>query len=293
MSKLIPVDSVRIPQFLPTRVLLSYEKVSEIRESISRHGLKYPIKVRPGTEPGTYELIDGYVRLKCALQLGWSEIPADINEASDQQVLIDSIITNKHRIEENPITVEKKHDILVNAYGYTHKKLTEELDVSRPWISNALRLLTLPKEIQHCLALNNVSFYHGLLLLQLENPQLQIELAKEVVDKGLSTRQLEERIRELRKPTEEPIGAPEGTFAEFEPEARRAVQPEHKAEVAPSLPEEAAIEEPVEAPSREPKPEPVDFADVTCPVCGAKFRLHHFGPRDHRIQYYVTQSEKS
>lgn len=97
--KFIPVDAIKIPAFLPTRELISNERLSEITNSIKKHGLKYPIKVRRANSD--YELIDGYVRLKAVQQLGWKGILAEIKDASDQEVLTESIITNKHRIEEN------------------------------------------------------------------------------------------------------------------------------------------------------------------------------------------------
>jgi ParB family chromosome partitioning protein len=194
--KFIPLDAIKIPVFLPTRELISHERLIEITNSIKKHGLKYPIKVRRANSD--YELIDGYLRLKSVQQLGWKGILAEIKDASDQEVVVESLITNKHRIEEDPITVAQKLYILVNAFGYTQEKLAEEIGVSREQIANIIRLLKLPKEIQHCLALNNVSFYHALLLLTVENPEVQVQLAKEVVDNGLSTRQLEERIRELQ-----------------------------------------------------------------------------------------------
>jgi ParB family chromosome partitioning protein len=195
--RFISVNAIHVPSFLPTRELIDL-KQGKIRESIKKHGLKYPIRVRPGSEPDTYELIDGFLRLQSVKQMGWKEIPAEIKETSDREVVIESIITNKDRIEEDPITIAKKLDILVNAFGYTQEKLAEELGVSRPWVTDSIRFLKLPKEVQHCLALDNVSRYHGLLLLTLEKPELQIQLAKEVVDGALSTRQLEERIQEVQ-----------------------------------------------------------------------------------------------
>jgi ParB family chromosome partitioning protein len=227
--KFIPIDGIEAPSFLPTRELISHERLAEIRQSIKKHGLKYPIKVRPGPDPGTYELKDGFLRLKSVQQLGWKEIPAEIKETSDHEVIVESLIMNKHRIEEDPITVAKKLDILVNAFGYTHEKIAEELGVSRPWVSDTIRFLKLPKEVQHCLALDNVSRYHGLLLLTIEDQQLQKKLAKDVVDEGLSTRQLDDRIRQFKPQPSLAPKAPESPVG-FEPakEARRAVQPESK-----------------------------------------------------------------
>jgi ParB family chromosome partitioning protein len=311
--KFIPIEAIKIPDFLPTRTLISHERLSEITNSIKKHGLKYPIKVRRANSD--YELIDGYLRLKSVQQLGWKGILAEIKDATDQEVVVESLITNKHRIEEDPITVAKKLDILVNAFGYTQEKLAEELGIDRTTVAHFIRLLKLPKEIQHSVALHNVSFYHALLLLTVENPDLQVQLAKEIVDNGLSTRQLEERIREFKPapaPSPEPVAPsppePPAPSQPSEPstEARRAVQPEVTASTSPSaqeymepepstgyppLPSEPTTaappkEEPVEPP--EPKPEPIDIGEFECPECHAHFLVEHVNNNLHRLRRVKT-----
>jgi ParB family chromosome partitioning protein len=309
--KFIPVDAIKIPAFLPTRELISNERLSEIRNSIKKHGLRYPIKVRRFNSD--YELIDGYLRLKSVQQLGWKGILAEIKDATDQEVVVESLITNKHRIEEDPITVAKKFDILINAFGYTQEKLAEEIGISREQVANSVRLLKLPKEVQHCLALNNVSFYHALLLLTVKNPDLQVQLAKEVVDNGLSTRQLEERIRELQPrpiaPSPPEIPAPSQP-SEPSTEARRAVQPEAGASASPSaqehvehepstgyplLPSEETTgpspkEEHVEPP--ESKPEKIDTGfQWECPECHRKLQLIHIKYPDGKIKHAFEGDE--
>jgi ParB/RepB/Spo0J family partition protein len=200
----IRLEAISIPTFLPTREALTHEKLQVIRDSIKKHGLKYPIKVRPGPQPGTYELIDGYLRLTSAQQLSWKEIPAEVSERTDEQVIIESVITNKDRLEEDPITLAKKLDILVNAFQWTQEKLAQELGIDQSTVSHHIRLLQLPKEVQHYVALHNVSFYHALQLLTLKSPELQTRLANEVVKYGLSTRDLETRILELQPKPETP-----------------------------------------------------------------------------------------
>jgi ParB family chromosome partitioning protein len=320
--KLIPVDGVRIPTFLPTRALISDERLSEIRLSIKKHGLKYPIKVRPGPDPNSYELIDGYVRLKSVQQLDWKEVPAEITPASDQEVVIDSIITNKDRIEEDPITVAKKLDILVNAFGYTHEKVAEELSVSRSWVSDTLRLLKLPLEIQQCLARDNVSRHHGLLLLTLENPELQLRLAKEAVEERLSTRDLEIRIREVQpkpeasekheeslKPTaagESPTTREETICARCGEAVEHPVNLEGKfycAACAEAVVEEAkkGLHQPPikpEVPSGPTEPCPAEKAalkavpigEFDCTECHKHFLIEHLPNGEHKLRF-VREAE--
>jgi ParB family chromosome partitioning protein len=279
--KFIPVDAVEVPDFLPTRELIQHEKLAQIRDSIKKRGLKYAIRVRH-VSPDAYELIDGYLRLKAVRELSWKEIPAEIVAASDQDVVIDSIVTNKDRIEEDPITVAKKLDILLNVFGYTQEKLAEEIGLDRTSIAHAIRLLKLPKEVQHSVALHNVSFYHALLLLTLEDPQLQVQLAKEVVDNGLSTRQLEERIHELQlkpiapSPPEPPAPSqiPEPTT-----QARRFVQSEGRATTA--LPEHHL------------EPEGPKFLltgfEVECPECHVKLLINHVDHPNGKVSHEVEE----
>jgi len=296
--KFIPVDAIKIPAFLPTRELISHERLSEIRNSIKKHGLRYPIKVRRFNSD--YELIDGYLRLKSVQQLGWKGILAEIKDATDQEVVVESLITNKHRIEEDPITVAKKFDILINAFGYTQEKLAEELGVSQPWISDTIRFLKLPKEIQHYLAVDNVSRHHAMSLLTVDNTKLQVQLAKEVVDNGLSTRQLEERIRELQpRPVAPSPPEPSAPSQPSEPstEARRAVQPETPLEHG--IDSQAAYKEsgneipetkPVEVP--EPEPEKIDTGfQWECPECHSKLQLIHIKYPNGKIKHAFEGDE--
>jgi len=289
--KFVPIEAVHVPTFLPTRELISHERLSEIRNSIKKHGLRYAIKVRRANSD--YELIDGYLRLKSVEQLGWKGILAEIKTATDQEVLVESLITNKHRIEEDPITIAKKLDILINAFGYTQEKLAEELGVSQSWISNVLRLLKLPKEIQREITLNKVGFRHGLTLLTVNNVESQAQLAKEVIDKSLTIPQLEERIRELQpKPIAVAPSPLEPAGLEPATEARRAVQPEIEHEPTtgfPPLPREPTTAgppelKPVEIP--EPKPEEIDTGfEWECPECHQRFQLIHVSYPDGKTKH--------
>jgi ParB family chromosome partitioning protein len=305
--KFIPIEAIKIPAFLPTRELISNERLSEIRNSIKKHGLRYPIKVRRFNSD--YELIDGYLRLKSIQQLGWKGILAEIKDATDQEVVVESLITNKHRIEEDPITVAKKLDILINAFGYTQEKLAEEIGLSREYVANATRLLKLPKQIQQEIASNKIGFRHGLTLLTVNNVDLQLQLAKEIVEEGSTISELEERIRELQpKPIAPSPPEPAAPSHPSEPstEARRAVQPEAGASASPSAQEHVEHEPstgypplssesttgtpPKEEPLEAPKPEPLLTGfEWTCPECGKKYIINHIdypgsNVHDHKLE---------
>jgi len=264
--KFIPVDAIEVPNFLPTRELIQHEKLAQIRDSIKKRGLKYAVRVRH-VPPDTYELIDGYLRLKAVRELSWKGIPAEIVAASDQDVVIDSIITNKDRIEEDPITVAKKLDILLNVFAFTQEKLAEEVGLSQEYVSNATRLLKLPKEIQQYIASNKIGFRHGLTLLTVNNVGLQLQLAKEAVEEGSTISELKQRIDELQP---KPIAPSTLEPPQLEPatQARRAIQPEGQASRAlpepstgyPPIPSESTIGTPLREEPTESKPQIVKRA---------------------------------
>lgn len=288
--KFIPVDAIHIPPFLPTRELISHERLSEIRESIKKHGLKYPIKVRRFNS-SDYELIDGYLRLKSVQQLGWKGILAEIKDASDQEVIVESIVTNKYRAEEDPITIAKKCDVLINAYGWTQEKLAEETGLSREYVANATRLLKLPKQIQREIASNKIGFRHALTLLTVNNVDLQLQLAKEVVEEGSTISELEHRIEELQpKPVAPSPLEPSAPSqpSETSTEARRAVQPGRETEMAPAA---LAVPEEVEEP-KVPEPEKIDTGfQWECPECHRKLQLIHIKYPDGRIKHAFEGDE--
>ena len=187
----ISIDSIIFPSFLPMRTFTP-ERLERMKESIRRRGLKYPIKVR--LKDDKYELIDGMLRLTSVRQLGWTHIPVEIQKASDEEVVVDSIITNMHRVEEDPITLARKLNTLTSVFGYTQEKLAQEIGMSRPWIADTIRFLKLPEEVQNCLSIDSFGRLHAIMLLKLDDQELQKRLAKEIVDKGLSAKQLEARI---------------------------------------------------------------------------------------------------
>jgi ParB/RepB/Spo0J family partition protein len=302
--KFIPVDAIEVPNFLPTRELIQHEKVAQIRDSIKKRGLKYAIRVRH-VPPDAYELIDGYLRLKAVRELNWKEIPAEIVVASDQDVVIDSIITNKDRIEEDPITIAKKLDILLNVFAFTQEKLAEEIGLSREYVANATRLLKLPKEIQQYIASNKIGFRHGLTLLTVNNVGLQLQLAKEAVEEGSTISELEERIDELQP---KPIApSPSGPARVAETPCGRCGDPiqgppahldgefycqecyeQVQAEKVPGLLPERV--EPEEEPTP-PEPPAVDIGGFECPECHKHFIVEHLPNGKHKLKQLREETD--
>jgi ParB family chromosome partitioning protein len=279
--KFIPIEAIKIPPFLPTRELISHERLSEIRESIKKHGQRYPIKVRRFNSD--YELIDGYLRLKSVEQLGWKGILAEIKDATDKEVLTESIITNKHRIEEDPITLAKKFDILLNVFGYTQEKLEDELGIDRTTISHYLGMLRLPKDVQRSIALGDLSLRHGLTLFTVNNVEMQSRFAREAIDEKLTIQGLEERIQESQpKPSASSTPVTAAEREEYKPS---------ESEALPTLEEDEGNDEEGSGQARErtsPKQEPVDIGEFECPECHQQFIVEHLSPSEHRLKVVRT-----
>lgn len=190
----IEIDKVRANRYQP-RISFSPDKMEELVASIKEKGVVQPIIVRPSE--GGYELVAGARRLKAATDAGLKRIPAIIRELKDEEMLEIAIIENIQREELNPIEEAKAYQELITRFGLTHLEIGTRVGKDRTSITNAIRLLQLPHEIQEWVKEGKISSGHAKALLGLD-PMTQIKVAKEIIDKGLSVRKAEALIR-LRK----------------------------------------------------------------------------------------------
>lgn len=171
------------------------EKIDELARSIQRHGLLQPVVVRPKTninidnEEQKYELIAGERRYRACKQIGLAEIPANIINCSDEDVLAMALVENIQRADLNPIEEAAAIKALIEEHKCTHENLSFAISKSRSYITNSLRLLTLPEPVQELLRSGKISVGHAKSLIGKENA---IELAALAFDENLSVRNLEE-----------------------------------------------------------------------------------------------------
>ena len=144
--KALPISDIYPNPFQP-RIEFSDEELAELSQSIAENGLIQPIIVRKSDITG-YELIAGERRLRACKRLGMTEIPAVVKEVTDQESRKQAIIENLQRSNLNPIEEAKAYRSLINELAYSHEELAKAMAKSRPYISNSLRLLQLPQEIQ-------------------------------------------------------------------------------------------------------------------------------------------------
>ena len=142
--KLIRISDIQKNPYQP-RKEFSKEKIQELAQSIKENGLIQPIIVRQSPVIG-YEILAGERRYRASIEAGLSEVPVIIKKLSDQDMMVHSIIENLQREDLNPIEEAKAYQSLIDK-GYTHADIAEKMGKSRPYITNLVRLLTLPNFI--------------------------------------------------------------------------------------------------------------------------------------------------
>lgn len=170
--------------------------LEELANSLRQVGMLQPVLVRAAGEH-RYELIAGERRTRAARLAGLEEIPAIVRETDDASLLTEALVENIHRTDLNPLEEAAAYQQLLDDFGLTHDALAERLGRSRPAITNALRLLSLPPDLQQRVATGALRAGHARALLALPDAALQQRVAQRVVADGLSVRATEELVREL------------------------------------------------------------------------------------------------
>ncbi|MFH1398454.1 MAG: ParB/RepB/Spo0J family partition protein [Candidatus Omnitrophota bacterium] len=172
------------------------QNLEELTQSIREKGIIQPILVRP--KGGYYELIAGERRLRAAQALNIKEIPAIIKDVEDEDSLELALIENIQRQNLNVIEEARAYQYLADKFQLTQEAISEILGKSRVAVTNALRLLKLPLEIQEEIKKGRISSGHGKVLLEVADVNLQRKLAQEIISKSLSVRELETLIKTHR-----------------------------------------------------------------------------------------------
>ncbi|MEY4275896.1 MAG: hypothetical protein RIS26_359 [Actinomycetota bacterium] len=197
----IDITAIR-PNAKQPRQVFEPEAFAELVHSIKELGVLQPIVVRPiPNEPGQYELIMGERRTRASKEAGLTKIPAIIRETADENMLRDALLENLHRSDLNPLEEASAYQQLLEDFGITQEELANRIGRSRPKITNSIRLLKLPAEVQRKVAAGVLSAGHARALLAIEDETRQLELSNKVINEGLSVRSLEELVS-LTKPGE-------------------------------------------------------------------------------------------
>ena len=196
----ISIQSIETNPYQP-RNYFDEEALAELAKSIEKHGIIQPITVRQ-LDNGMYQIISGERRFRASKLAGLEAIPAYLRTANDQGMLEMALIENIQREDLDAIEVAISYQRLIDECKLTQESLSEQVGKKRATISNYLRLLKLPAEVQLSIRERKLSMGHARAILGLEDTEQQVKIGEKVIDEELSVRQVEELIRKMNQPKE-------------------------------------------------------------------------------------------
>lgn len=191
----IPIEEIETNPFQP-RSHFDEESIRELADSIRVHGIIQPVTVRR-LSSNQYQLISGERRFQASKLAGLKSIPAYIRSADDQQMLEMALIENIQRENLNAIEIALSYQRLISECHLKQEELGERVGKNRVTVTNYLRLLKLPPDIQIAVRDNKISMGHARAIINVENPDQQLYIFKKTIDEELSVRKVEELVREL------------------------------------------------------------------------------------------------
>ena len=213
----ISIDEIETNPFQP-RQYFNEDALNELADSIKVHGIIQPITVRRLAH-NQYQLISGERRFQASKRAGLSAIPAYVRSADDQQMLEMALIENIQRENLNPIEISLSYQRLISECSLKQEELGERVGKNRSTVTNYLRLLKLPPDIQIALRDNKISMGHARAIINVDNSDSQLFIFKKTLSEDLSVRKVEELARELMTRKSEPAkekpesaGAPKEIF---------------------------------------------------------------------------------
>ena len=194
VERRVPIAEIRPNPRQPRRVF-DENRLAELAESIHHQGMLQPLVVRQ-VDQG-YELIIGERRLRAAQRAGLERVSVVIKEVSDAESLEMALVENIQREELTPVEEALAYRQLMEEFHLTQEEVAARVGKSRPVVTNLLRVLSLPDEITAAIDQGSLSVGHARALLALETPERQIELARRVMQQGLSVRETETLVARL------------------------------------------------------------------------------------------------
>ena len=191
----IPLGEIETNPFQP-RQHFDQEALNELAESIKVHGIIQPITVRKLAEH-QYQLISGERRFQASKIAGLKSLPAYVRTANDQQMLEMALIENIQRENLNPIEISLSYQRLISECNLKQEELGDRVGKNRTTVTNYLRLLKLPPDIQIALRDNKISMGHARAIINIDDPGSQLYIFKKIISDDLSVRAVESMAREL------------------------------------------------------------------------------------------------
>ena len=172
-------------------------KLDELKASIKEKGVLQPILVRK--HGNDYEVVAGERRLRAAKAIGLEQVPVIIKNVTDREALVLALVENIQREELNAIEEAQGFKRLMEEFQFTQEAVAEAIGKDRTTVTNLLRLLRLPQEIQQQVAEAKLSMGHARALLSLEDAPIQKKMARVIIDRGLSVRQVEDLVKKAHQ----------------------------------------------------------------------------------------------
>ncbi|MFC4802312.1 nucleoid occlusion protein [Neobacillus sp. GCM10023253] len=193
--KKIPIDQI-VPNRFQPRTVFDEEKIEELSRTIHTHGIIQPIVVREFAS-GQYEIIAGERRWRAMKKLGWDEAPAIVKNLNDSQTASVALIENLQREELSPIEEAIAYSKLLELHNLTQEALAQRLGKGQSTVANKLRLLKLSQPIQDALLNKTITERHARALIPLKDPEKQVALLTEIIERNLNVKQTEDRVFKL------------------------------------------------------------------------------------------------
>ena len=184
------------PNKFHPRKIFDEDSLSDLEKSIKERGIIQPIIVRKSDENSKYEIIAGERRWLAAQRAGLHEVPVVVTEADDLKSLEFAIVENVQRNDLNPLEEAQGYQRLIHDFSYDQEKVSKFIGKSRSYITNCLRILTLPSDVLPYIETKKLSFGHAKILVGLENASF---VAQKIIEKKLSVRQSENFVKIFKK----------------------------------------------------------------------------------------------
>jgi ParB family chromosome partitioning protein len=213
----IPVGDIE-PNPLQPRTIFQADRLQELAQSIREHGIIQPLIVR--SAGSRYQLVAGERRWRASKLAGLTEVPVIVQDYADDRLMEVTLIENIQREDLNPIEVSQAFDRLAREHQLSHEQIAQRTGKDRTTVTNMLRLLRLPSDIQVLLAEHRLSMGHARAILSLPTPEQQLQLAQRTAAEGLSVRQVEHLVQKATEPREAKPVKP----VEPDPNVKAAIQ---------------------------------------------------------------------
>lgn len=174
------------------------ERIKELADSITEHGIIQPLVVRK--KGAFYEIVAGERRWRAARAAELTQVPCIVREFTDEENIVVAIIENMQREDLDPIEEALGINQMIKTYGFTQEQVAKSVSKSRPYITNALRLLKLPEEIRQMVSEGKITAGHARAVVSVPEPEKQIEITERAWKEGLSVRDVEKLVVKLNRP---------------------------------------------------------------------------------------------